>query len=316
MQSQPSARAGTLSRFQRRVREMRRVKVVRHVTQLVVGGIIVVAAVRHQLEQATGAASVDALCPFGALETLLTWVTTGNFVTKIHPSNLVLGIGLLVGTLLVGNAFCGWICPFGAIQDALSWVRRKLRLTTVVVPRRLDAALRWGRFLVLALVIFMSYTTAKLWFAGYDPYLTLFGLHWLFGAETGDYWIALLILGLVAAASLVVDRFWCRYLCPLGAALSVVGRFSLLRIRRTPSACTDCTLCDKPCPVGIEPSKAKPFVSSDCIGCMDCVATCPVRGALSIDTRVPLGLPSRIPQTDLTAPTRRAPATSGKEKSR
>jgi len=160
----------------------------------------------------------------------------------------------------------------------------------------------------------MSYTTARLWFAGYDPYLTLFGLHWLFGAEAGDFWIALMILGLVVAASLVVDRFWCRYLCPLGAVLSVVGRFSLLRIRRTPSACTDCTLCDKPCPVGIEPSKATPFVSSDCIGCMDCVATCPVRGALSVGTRVSLGLPNRIQKADLTEPARREPAATGKEK--
>jgi NapH/MauN family ferredoxin-type protein len=314
MRSQQPARPDALTRFQRRVRDMRRVMSARHVTQLVAGGIIVVAAVRHQLEMATGAASVDALCPFGGLETLLTWLTTGNFVTKIHPSNLVLGLGLLLGTLLVGNAFCGWICPFGAIQDALSWVRRKLHLPTFVVPRRLDAALRWGRFLVLGLVIFMSYTSARLWFAGYDPYLTVFGLHWLFGAEASDYWIALLILAVVVAASLVVDRFWCRYLCPLGAALSVVGRFSLLRIHRTPSACTDCTLCDKPCPVGIEPSKAKPLVSSDCIGCMDCVATCPVRGALSVDTRVSLGLPGRIRQTDLTVPSHRAPANSGKEK--
>jgi len=311
---QPPARSGTLSRFQRRVREMRRVKLARHVAQLVVGGIVVVAAVRHQLEMATGAASVDALCPFGALETLLTWATTGNFVTKIHPSNLVLGLGLLLGTLLVGNAFCGWICPFGAVQDALSWVRRRLHLPSIVVPRRLDTALRWGRFVVLALVIFMSFTTAQLWFAGYDPYLTLFSLHWLFGAENGDYWIALLMLGLVAAASLVIDRFWCRYLCPLGAALSVVGRFSLLRIRRAPAACTDCTLCDKPCPVGIQPSKATPFVSSDCIGCMDCVATCPVRGALSIDTRVPLGLPNRVRPTDLTGTAHRESARSAKEK--
>ncbi|MGV8909032.1 MAG: 4Fe-4S binding protein [Propionicimonas sp.] len=315
MQSpQPPARAGTLSRFQRRVRGMRRVLVARHVTQLVAGVIIVIAAVRHQLENATGAASVDALCPFGALETLVTWVTTGAFVTKTHPSNLVLGLALLVGTLLVGNAFCGWICPFGAIQDALSWVRRRLHLPSLAVPRRLDAALRWGRFLVLALVIFMSYSTAQLWFAGYDPYLTLFGLHWLFGAENSDYWMALVILGIVAAASLVIDRFWCRYLCPLGAALSVVGRFSLLRIRRTPSACTDCTLCDKPCPVGIEPSKASPFVSSDCIGCMDCVATCPVRGALSIDTRVPLGLPNRVRQADLTGTARKEPARTAREK--
>ncbi|MFZ0529228.1 MAG: 4Fe-4S binding protein, partial [Propionicimonas sp.] len=174
--------------------------------------------------------------------------------------------------------------------------------------------LRWGRFLVLGLVIFMSYTTARLWFAGYDPYVTLFGLHWLFGAEAGDYGVALLILAAVVAASLVVDRFWCRYLCPLGAVLSVVGRFSLLRIRRAPSACTDCTLCDRPCPVGIEPSKAKPFVSSDCIGCMDCVATCPVRGALSVDTRIPLGLPNRIQPADLSGTVRREPASTGKEK--
>ncbi|HRA06177.1 MAG TPA: 4Fe-4S binding protein [Propionicimonas sp.] len=314
MQSpQPKRRTGTLTRFQRRVRDMRRVKGARHATQLVVGGIIVAAAIRHQLETAGAAASVDALCPFGAMETLLTWATTGTLIAKTHPSNLVLGVGLLVGTLLVGNAFCGWICPFGAIQDALSWLRRKLHLPTVVVPRRLDSALRWGRFLVLALVIFMSYTTARLWFAGYDPYLTLFGLHWLFGAEASDYWVALLILGLVVAASLVVDRFWCRYLCPLGAVLSVAGRFSLLRIRRSSSACTDCTLCDKPCPVGIEPSKARPLVSPDCIGCMDCVATCPVRGALTVDTIVPLGLPNRIRKADLTTPARREHASTSRE---
>jgi len=205
----------------------------------------------------------------------------------------VLGLGLLVGTLLVGNAFCGWICPFGAIQDALSWVRRRLHLPTVTVPARLDALLRWGRFAVLGVVVFMSYTTARLWFAGYDRYVTLFGLHWLFGAESADFWIALVVLALVVAGSLVIDRFWCRYLCPLGAALSVASVFSLVRIRRSGPTCTDCTLCDKPCPVGIQPSKAAPLVAADCIGCMDCVATCPVRGALTVGARVPLPLPGR-----------------------
>ncbi|MBK9695910.1 MAG: 4Fe-4S binding protein [Propionibacteriaceae bacterium] len=289
-----------LSRFQRRTREIRRVKSARGLTQLVVGGAILVAGVRHQLEKSSGAASVDALCPFGAVETLLTWVTTGGLISKIHPSNLVLGLALLIATLLVGNAFCGWICPFGALQDALTWVRRKLNLPSVTLPRTLDRALRWGRFVVLAVVLYFSYTTAKLWFADYDPYVTLFGLHWLFGAESSGFWIALLILGVVAAASVVIDRFWCRYLCPLGAVFAVVGRFSLLRLRRSAVTCTDCTLCDKPCPVGIEPSKAKPFVSSDCIGCMDCVATCPVPGALTLRAPVLLGIPSlsRSPEPD------------------
>ena len=185
------------------------------------------------------------------------------------------------------------------LQDALTWVRRKLNLPSVTLPRSLDRALRWGRFVVLAVVMYFSYTTAKLWFADYDPYVTLFGLHWLFGAESSGFWIALLILGVVAAASVVIDRFWCRYLCPLGAVFAVVGRFSLLRLRRSAVTCTDCTLCDKPCPVGIEPSKAKPFVSSDCIGCMDCVATCPVPGALTLRAPVP------VSYTHLTLPTNR-----------
>jgi len=285
---------GNLTRFQQRTRRIRNLKRGRHLTQLAIALLVVVAAVRHQVEKDSGAASVDALCPFGAMETLITWVTTGSLITKTHPSNLVLGLAVLVATLLVGNAFCGWICPFGAIQDALTWVRRKLRLPAITVPRGLDRALRWGRFVVLAVILYFSYVTASLWFADYDPYVALFGLHWLFEPDTPALWIGLSVLAVVVVGSVLVERAWCRYLCPLGGVLSVLSRFSLLRIRRAPTTCTDCSLCDKACPVGIEPSKAAPMVSPDCIGCMDCVTTCPVRGALGVDAPVLLGTPIRI----------------------
>ena len=285
---------GNLTRFQQRTRRIRNLKRGRHFTQLAIAILVVVAAVRHQVEKDSGAASVDALCPFGAMETLITWVTTGSLITKTHPSNLVLGLAVLVATLLVGNAFCGWICPFGAVQDALTWVRRKLRLPAIRVPRGLDRALRWGRFVVLAVILSFSYVTASLWFADYDPYVALFGLHWLFEPDTPALWIGLSILAVVVVGSVLVERAWCRYLCPLGGVLSVLSRFSLLRIRRAPTTCTDCSLCDKACPVGIEPSKAAPMVSPDCIGCMDCVTTCPVRGALGVDAPVLLGTPIRI----------------------
>lgn len=289
--SSPPARTGKLTRFQQRTRTIRRVKTARHLTQLAIGGFILVAGVRHQVETGAGAASVDALCPFGAVETLITWLTTGALISKTHPSNLVLGLGLLAATLLVGNAFCGWICPFGAIQDALSWVRRRLHLPSLAVPSGVDRVLRWGRFVVLGVLLSFSYATARLWFADYDPYVTLFSLHWLFGAEGSGLWVALLILAVVVAASVLVDRFWCRYLCPLGGVLSIVGRFSLFRIRRSSTTCTDCTLCDKACPVAVGPSRAAPLVSSDCVGCMDCVTTCPVRGALRVEAPVLLGIP-------------------------
>lgn len=260
---------------------MRRTTIARRVVQLGFAVFIFVAAARHQHEMAGGLASVDALCPFGAMETLITWITTGTLIAKVHASNLILGLAVLVATLLVGNAFCGWICPLGTVQDGLAWVAKKLHLPQWRPSAGIDKVLRSGRFVVLGVVMVMSYLTGRLWFADYDPYVTIFSLHWLNGWTEALAW-GVGITAVVLAASLFVERAWCRYLCPLGAVFAVLGRFSFLKIRRNATTCTDCTLCDRPCPVGITVSKADPNVNADCIGCLDCVTTCPVRGALTI----------------------------------
>lgn len=273
--------------YQRRMKAITGLHRRRHLVQLAVVILITAMAIRHQVESASGAPSVDALCPFGALETMWTWVATGSFISKIHPSNIAMGVGLLAAVLIAGNAFCGWICPFGAIQDALHWVKRKLHVPTVTVPPRVDRVLRYGRFVVLGVVLVASATTLKLWFADYDPYVTLFGLSWIFEPDLAAMWPALAILVTVLGVSMLVERAFCRYLCPLGGALSVLSHFSILRIRRTASACTDCNLCNKPCPVGIDVAKADPVVSADCIGCLECVASCPKTGALEVTAAPP-----------------------------
>lgn len=276
-----------LTAYQRRMHAVTALHHRRHLVQLAVATLIVVMAIRHHSESGTGAPSVDALCPFGAVETLWTWVTTGAFISKIHPSNLVMGLALLLSVLVAGNAFCGWVCPFGAVQDALTWVRRRLHLPTVTVPARLDRWLRFGRYAVLALVLVMSATTLRLWFADVDPYVNLFGLGWLFEPDLATMWPGLLILALVLAFSLVVERAWCRYLCPLGGALSVLGHLSILRVRRSTTACTGCNLCVQPCPVGIDVAAPVAAVSADCIGCLECVANCPTGGALEVSAAPP-----------------------------
>ena len=82
--------------YQRRLRTVTQLHRRRHLVQLAVVVLIVAMAVRHGLETEVGAPSVDALCPFGAVETFWTWVTTGSFISKIHASNLVVGLGLLL----------------------------------------------------------------------------------------------------------------------------------------------------------------------------------------------------------------------------
>ncbi len=279
-----SANATTPTTVRPRRRKVNWTRRSRRLVQLGVAAFIVFAAARHQVGESAGTAtsSLDALCPFGAIETLVTWTTTGNLITKVHPSNLILGLGLLISVILAGNAFCGWICPFGAFQDLLEWVKRKLHLPGITLPARADAVLRYARFLTLGLIVYASASTLKLWFADYDPFRTLFSLHWLFAFNLQTMWPALTILGVITVGSLLIERFWCRYLCPLGAVFAILSHLSFLRIRREGASCKNCAICEKPCPVGIKVAEASRAVNTNCIGCLECVQVCPRKGALTV----------------------------------
>jgi polyferredoxin len=253
----------------------------RHLAQFLFAAFIVYSAVVHNLATTDGAtASIDALCPFGGLETAWRYLSTGQFVPKTHLSNLVLGLGLLIGVVLAGGAFCGWVCPFGAVQDFLTWARKKLRAPELRMPAKLDRVLRYGRFLVLGLILYKTVTTAKLMFSTVDPYRTLFSLEWLFAFDP-VLWVSYTVLGVVLLASFFVERAWCRYACPLGGAISLLGNLSLFRIRRDAVVCKNCAVCETDCPVKL-PVATSTAVSANCIGCLNCVETCPAKGALEV----------------------------------
>jgi polyferredoxin len=260
-----------------------RSQIIRRIVQVAFLVFILVASVRHGLaDESLGLASIDAQCPFGGITTLYRVVTEGEFVPKTHPSNIVLGIGFLVGAVLAGGAFCGWICPFGTLQDALTWVRTKLRLPELHIPDRLDRWMRYLRFVSLALVLYMTISTVKLWFASYDPYRTILGLGWLFEFNLAEQWPAYAVAVSVLGLSFFVPRFWCKYTCPFGAAQSLLGHISLLRIKRRAPTCKGCNVCTAACPVGLKVAEAAPRVSTNCIGCLACVEACPVKGTLEV----------------------------------
>jgi polyferredoxin len=260
-----------------------RTRLLRRLTQTAFGLFIIGSSVRHYLVSTEHVASIDAYCPFGGIETLWRWISTGGlFVQKTHQSNLVLLLGLIAGVILAGGAFCGWICPFGALQDLLDWIRKKLHLPELRIPPRLDRVLTYGRYVTLGVILYATIATVKLWFADWDPYRTIFSLGWLFEFNLGEYWLAYTVALVILAGALLIPRFWCRYLCPLGGAISLLGNFSLLRIRRTESSCKSCAICNAPCPVKIDVAHADSAVPADCIGCLECVEVCPREGALSV----------------------------------
>jgi len=261
-------------------------RILRRLSQGAFAAFILISAARHHLVTDQHLASLDAYCPFGGVETLWRWLTSGGYVQKTHGSNLVLALGLLIGTVVAGGAFCGWVCPFGALQELLAAVRRWLRLPKLSIPARVDRWLRYGRYLVLAGILYATISTAKLWFADLDPYRTVFSLNWLFEPNLAESWPAYLAAGLVLLGALVVPRLWCNYLCPLGGLISVAQRLSLLRVRRHREACIDCGLCTRVCPARLPVAK-NVDTTADCIGCLECVEACPAAGALDISTALP-----------------------------
>ena len=260
-----------------------RTQLLRRMTQVGFGLFIIISSVRHNVVTTEHLASIDAYCPFGGIVTLWRWLSSGGFfVQKTHQSNLVLVLGLTAGVILAGGAFCGWICPFGAYQDLLNWIRKKLHFPEIRVPARPDRVLTYGRYLTLAIILYATISTVRLWFADYDPYRTIFGLGWLFEFNLSEHWPAYVAALVVTAGALLIERSWCRYLCPLGGAISLLGNLCLLRIRREENLCLDCGVCNAPCPVKIDVAQADPAVSADCIGCLECVDACPQHGALSV----------------------------------
>ena len=227
-----------------------------------------------------GAPSLHAVCPFGGVVTIYTYITEGAFIQKIHQSSITLMWLVLSLTLLFGPVFCGWICPFGAVQEFIGKIGRKMfkKRYNNFIPSVIDKPLRYLRYVILILVVVNTAISGKLLFSNFDPYFALFNI---WSSEVTR--LSLLVLGLVLIGSLFVERPWCKYLCPLGALLGIFNLFRIVKLKRNENTCINCKACDRVCPMNINVSTSKIVSDHQCISCLLCTdeMACPVNNTLS-----------------------------------
>ncbi len=268
-----------------------KVQTLRLTIQVVILIFVLLMSYNHAREEAQlplvfgfiGAPSLHSVCPFGGIVSFYTYLSTGEFVKKIHPSNLIVLGGLLLLLVLTGASFCGWICPFGTVQELISKLGKTLKIKKVKLPKYIDTPLLFLKYGILIFVIVKTTQTGLLMFSNIDPYYALFNLWSDDLSKT-----ALIILGIVLLLSFFIERPWCRYACPLGAFQGLFNWLSIIKIKRKSDTCISCTLCNRNCPMGIDVMGKDAVNDPLCNRCLNCIDSCPKNEALELKLSFPI----------------------------
>lgn len=185
-----------------------------------------------------------------------------------EPLIVVLGVYVILSVILIGRGlFCGWLCPFGALQELAAKVGRFFKLPVWNPSEKLQRWMWLPKYGIAALVVATAFAAPAALAAveEVEPFKTaitsVFTRPWPYLT----YAVVLLFLGLFT------ERFFCRFLCPLGAILAVFDRLHILNLlKRKPECGNPCQLCERGCPVKAIESDGK-IVMAECFQCLDCM---------------------------------------------
>ena len=215
---------------------------------------------------------------FAAVGNIVSCIYKGNISWESVKYSVWMLVATVPATVLVGRFFCGFFCSFGAVQDLLWFGSHRLR---ALFPgkrnlKKADRIFRFAKYAVLFYFIIFVWSgvtavkTAGLW--------QVFGQYVSFG-----HWPGLkpllsvggILLLVIFIGSLFVQRFFCRYFCPMGAIYSLISRVSFLKIEKPRERCGKCHLCTSKCTMGMNLTKKDRIAGGECINCQKCVSWCP-----------------------------------------
>jgi polyferredoxin len=194
-------------------------------------------------------------------------------------------IPVIILTIFLGRFYCGWICPLGTLQDLAAWFR-KSTLKEDMEVNRYRSIYRLKYLILIAFLVASVFGVMQIGLI--DPIVLLTravttsimpaadhgtGTIFLSLREFRLGWVANLLLIGILVAAVLRPRLWCKLLCPLGALLGLLSRWSIFHIRRTQPTCTDCEICSAHCQASADPDRE--LRKSECMLLFNCIETCP-----------------------------------------
>ena len=222
------------------------------------------------------------LDPLAAIGTILT--------THTLYRPLLWALVTVILTVIFGRFFCSWVCPFGSLHHFVGFLGNRGKTPAQKIQlnryRKAQCIKYFVLITFLAMAVFPS-IAATLQTGLLDPISLLtrsFNLVLLpivdgavnFVSVTGRAyeraWLIFAVFLITVLLNLAIPRFYCRFICPLGALFAIISRFAIWRIGRRSNKCIDCKLCQRNCEGGCEP--AGNIRISECVLCFNCLDDC------------------------------------------
>jgi polyferredoxin len=223
---------------------------------------------------------VEGWLPISGIMGVIDWFHTGTLNT-IHPTATILFLAFVTISFVFRKSFCSWLCPVGFVSEMLAKVGQKLFGRNFLLPRIVDRILLPLKYILLSFFVMSFFLMGLEGISSFlqSPYNQIVDVKMLlFFLHLGTVGITVFVM--LAVGSVLVQGFWCRYLCPYGALMGLFSWISPAKIRRNSDTCIDCAKCDKICPARLPIMAKQRILSVECTGCMECVAVCPVEYTL------------------------------------
>ena len=204
---------------------------------------------------------------------ILTWVTAPisqpSWNTLLSDPLLIVLMSYVIVTFFVWGrgVFCGWLCPFGALQELIANIGKFLKIKQIKIPEKYNKTSLNIKYLILLTLFITCFIAPNFLNLGseIEPFKTAISMK--FNRE----WYYVIYAILLLAVGLFIERFFCRFICPLGAFMAIGGKLRIFNsfLKRRNECGSPCKLCSNECPIDAIEKNGK-INMNECFYCLDC----------------------------------------------